>query len=862
MARGVGLSVVAVVLVAALVLGLVVLTFAERATPKTTGEVALAGLTAPVTIGRDGSGIPHLSGSTLTDLARAQGYVHAQDRFFDMDLRRHIATGTLSELVGAAGLPADRVVRTLGWRRVAEESLPILQPGTRRYLQAYADGVNDYLSARSTTGLALEYAVLGIEQPDYAPADWTPVDSLAWLTAMAWDLKGNYADELARARLTGRVDPSQILQLYPGYDGELNPPILSPEEWQPNASAPAGPALPEPALPDAAPAVDPSAPAGVEELYAAIGQALDAVPASAGRGEGIGSNSWVVDGSHSESGKPLLANDPHLGVRLPGIWYQNSLTCLEVTPECPLRVSGFSFPGLPGVVIGHNERIAWGLTNLGPDVADFYLERIDGAGKVLREGQFVDLTTRTETIRVAGGPSETITVRSTVHGPLVSDVLPAAADAAEHAPTFGSDESGQAFGLSLAWTGLQASRTADALLALNVATDFTSFRAALADFSVPSQNVVYADVDGHIGYQAPGMVPIRQSVAPGQPPGFWPAPGWDPAYDWTGTVPYEQLPWSLDPTDGVIVAANQEVTAASAPFLTSEWDPGYRATRIGELLAAGPERGLTVADMTRIQLDTREPIAPELVAALLAVDLGGDTFTEEARDLLRTWDHTTPARGTQAAPAAYVNAVWRQLMQLTFADEVPSDLVANGGGRYRAVMVTLLADPTNLWWDDKDTPGVAEGRDEILRRALVAARTELTRSLGKDPASWQWGDLHRWTPTHPVLGQASVPGPVRWLVNDDPVALGGGSSIVNANGWDASKGYAVNWAPSMRMVVDLGDLENSVWINQTGASGHPLSSHYTDQVADWARGHSRPWPFGRAALDAVIEDRLVLAPAP
>lgn len=868
--RRVGFSVVALVVVVAVVLALVVVTFVNRAMPDTTGRVELAGMSAEVVVARDASGIPHLSGSTLTDLARAQGYVHAQDRFFDMDLRRHVATGTLSELVGEAGLKADRVVRTLGWRQVAQDSLPLLVPETRRYLQAYADGVNEYLDRRSTTGLALEYAVLGIQQPDYSPADWTPIDSLAWLTAMAWDLRGNYSDELARARLTGRVDPAQILQLYPAFDGDARSPILAPGDWQPpppgppapvNPAAPPASATPAPTA-TSSPSATPSPASATTDWYAAVGDALSAVPALYGRGEGVGSNSWVVSGEHTRSGKPLLANDPHLGVRLPGIWYQNSLTCEEITPECPMRVSGFSFPGLPGVVIGHNDRIAWGLTNLGPDVTDFYLERLDGTGKVLREGEFVELESRTETIRVAGGKTEKLTVRSTVHGPLVSDIVPAAADAGAHAPTFGTEETGQVFGLSLAWTGLQASKTADALLGLNTARTFEEFRTALRDFAVPSQNVVYADVDGHIGYQAPGVVPIRRAVSAGQPPGFWPAPGWDPAYDWTGTVPFEELPWALDPLGGVIVAANQEVAAGETPFLTTEWDPGFRADRIQELLADVPAGGFGVADMTRIQGDTREPLAEVLVPALMGVDLRDDPFTAQARDLLRAWDGTTPPRGSQAAAAAYFNAVWAQLMRLTFADEVPADLVANGGARYRAVMTTLLADPTNRWWDDQETPGVAEARDEILRRALVAARGELTRTLDKEPTAWRWGDLHTWTPLHPVLGQPSVPAAVRWMFDDDPVALPGGSAIVNANGWDASKGYAVNWAPSMRMVVDLADLDASVWINQTGASGHPFSDHYTDQLADWAAVRSRPWPFGTDAVRAAVQDRLVLAPAP
>ena len=841
-------------------LAVVVLSFAQAATPQTTGRITVDGMSAEVTVARDASGVPHLTGSTLEDLARAQGFVHAQDRFFDMDLRRHIASGRLSELVGKSGLPADRVVRTLGWHQVAEQSVPLLAPETRRVLQAYSEGVNAYLESRSRNRLSLEYAVLGISLPDRPIEDWTPVDSVAWLTAMAWDLKGNYTDELSRARLTGRVTREQIIDLYPPFERTGHDPILGTGDWAPGARPPAS-SVPNALADVPAPSVGetssvPTAP----DWYAAVQDALAAVPALYGRGEGVGSNSWVVSGDLTKSGKPLLANDPHLGTRLPGIWYQNSLTCQTLTEACPLRVSGFSFPGLPGIMIGHNDRIAWGFTNLGPDVSDFYLERTDVEGRVLKDGVWTQPETRVERIQVAGGPTETITVRTTSHGPIVSDVLPSAKDGGVHAPTFGPGASGDVYALSLAWTGLRPSKTADALLGLNKARDFTQFRTALRDLAAPSQNVIYADVDGHIGYQAPGVIPVRAPSGDTGVPGYWPSPGWDSHHDWSAEVPFDDLPWALDPAGGVIVAANQQVSASPTPFLTTDWDPGYRSQRIHDLLSRTATGGSTVADMEAIQRDDRDPTAQALIAALNDVDLRSDPFTASARELLNSWDGSSPARGEGSAAAAYLNAVWSHLMLLTFDDELPEDMAANGGARFRFVMSHLLTEPNHVWWDDAKTPGVVEGRGAILSQAMVDAREDLTRRLGKDPKDWQWGELHTWTPTHPVLGGDNVPGIVRWAFNDDPVPLGGGSAIVNANGWDASKGYAVTWAPSMRMVVDLADLDASVWINQTGASGHPLSDHYTDQVADWAAGRNRPWPFTARAVAAATEDTLVLAP--
>ncbi|MGL5817424.1 MAG: penicillin acylase family protein [Phycicoccus sp.] len=862
--RRVVLGLGVMVLVGAVVASVVVVTAVRDSLPRTTGEVSLPGLGADVTVLRDDSGIPHLYGDSLTDLARAQGYVHAQERFFEMDLRRHVTAGRLSELVGEAGVESDTAIRTMGWRRVAEEELRTLDPRTRQVFQAYADGVNTYLRDHSPGEVSLEYTVLGLSLPLGDIEEWTPVDSLAWLKAMAWDLRSNYDDELARARLTGRLPPEQIAQLYPPYDAEANPPILSGEEWSP-ASAPTGSTAGRVSADDASRTTS----AAAAGAYAAAHRALAAVPELVGRGEGVGSNSWVVSGSRTTTGAPLLANDPHLTVGQPGIWIQNGLSCRRVGPECPMAVSGFSFAGVPGVIIGHNQQIAWGFTNLAPDVTDFYLERVLG-DTYLRDGEWMPVASREEVIRVAGGSDVRITVRTTDHGPVLSDALAPVADAGVRAPTAREGDDGETYAVSLAWTALRPGRTAEAIIGINLAADFDEFREAARDFAVPAQNLVYADRAGRIGYQMPGQVPIRRSALPRTQPGYWPAPGWDSSYDWQGFVPFEQLPWTLDPDDGVIVTANQQVTASRTPFLTSEWDHGWRASRIadrlGELDRVSPD------DMRAIQLDTRDDFADVLVPALLAVPLDGDdgtgadvevAFTEEARSLLRRWDRTMPADDSDASSAAaYYNAVWHSLCELVFDDELPGELKSDGGARDRAAVQRLLEDPASPWWDDKLTPNVTEGKDAILRRALVDARLDLTRELGKDPGKWQWGTLHQLTLEHRVLSGDDVPAPVRWLFDDGPYEVPGGSAVVNANGWTASEGFGVTTAPSMRMVVDLGDLERSTWINQTGVSGHPWDDHYSDQAADWLAGRQRPWPFGEEAVRATDPDELVLRSAP
>lgn len=846
------LVMLALVLVLVLVIVGVVLGQGRRPLPQTTGTIEMPGLTGQVEVLRDERGVPHIYADTMGDLMRAQGYVQAQDRFFEMDTRRHITAGRLAELVGKPGVETDRAIRTMGWRKVAEEELPMLAPETRRALHAYTDGVNSWLDQRgSNSSMALEYTILDLTLPEYRVEKWTTVDSLAWLKAMAWDLRGNYTGELTRAAIDGQVNQTMLDELYPRYPSKRHAPILSGDEWQPDRAATGRQKAAGTMKRAAAPATNS---ASARAAFTEAAATIDAVPALLGHGEGIGSNSWVVSGDRSTTGKPLLANDPHLGVSMPGIWYQMGLHCRELSEACPVDVSGYTFAGVPGVVIGHNQDIAWGLTNLAPDVTDFYLEQVDGE-QYLRDGELVPLETRTETIKVAGGEDEKITIRSTVHGPILSDVIPSVTAAGQEIEVEGRATSDYA--VSFAWTALTPSKTADAILGLNTAANFEDFRRAAKDFAVPSQNLVYADTKGHIGYQAPGLIPIRKGID-GQPPGWVPAPGWDSDYDWKGFVPFEDLPYVLDPEDGVIVTANQEVTTSTTPFLTTEWDYGYRSQRILDLLTS--EETVSPEKMARIQLDTHNGGASALVEWLLKVDLD-DPFTEDGQNLLRDWNDTQPAGGGgHAAAAAYYNAVWRHIVALTFNDDLPAELQASGSSQQWMAIEALLEKPDSGWWDDRTTPGLIEGRDEILRQALVDARLDLTRALGKDPATWRWSQLHQVTFEHPVLGSESIPGPIRSLVNSGPHPVGGGSSIVNAIGYDASEGFDVTAAPSMRMVVDLGDLDASRWVNLTGNSGHPLSAHYDDQVDDWLAGRTHPWPSSRDAVLEATEDELTLVP--
>ncbi len=824
----------------------------RRPLPQTSGEITLPGLTGSVEVIRDGNGIPQIYADTTADLMRAQGYVHAQERFYEMDVRRHVTAGRLSELFGEETLDTDKVIRTMGWRRVAEQELALISPGTRAALEDYAEGVNAYLDTRSPSQLSVEYTLLGVSGLDYAPEPWTPVDSLAWLKAMAWDLRGNMDDEVDRALLSVNHDQEQVDELYPAYPYDMHEPIVGQGAvvdgvFEPDAT-PGGTRNPK----------RPAYTAGQVGAVRALQRSLRAVPAMLGQGsvqgsgggEGLGSNSWVVDGEHSATGMPLLANDPHLGVSMPGIWFQVGLHCRDVGPACPFEVSGFSFSGVPGVVIGHNAEIAWGFTNLGPDVSDLYLEKV-ADGKSLYDGKFVPLTIRREVIKVRNGEDFELTVRSTRHGPLLSDVSKDFSTVGANAAAPTGPDPGNGFAVALEWTALHPAPTADAILALATASDWDEFRAAASDFSVPAQNLVYADTAGHIGYQAPGRIPIRKSGNGG----LVPSAGWLPENDWTGSyVPFEALPTVLDPEEGFISTANQAVIGDDYRyFLTSDWDYGYRAQRIRERLVE--ERELSVGEMSALQLDTYNAMAPTLVPYLLDIELPAG-YDSEGQAELAGWDYTQPA---DSGAAAYYNVVWRNLLKLAFHDELRESLWPEGGSRWWLAVSMLLEQPVNPWWDDRTTDDVVETRDDILQAALLEARDELTRRDSLDPARWSWGRLHRLDLHNSTLGESGV-GPIERLLNRDGYMVGGGGSIVDATGWNAAEGYAVTSAPSMRMVISLADFDDSRWINLTGVSGHPLSGHYSDQTDLYVEGGTLPWVFSREAVEAAAEDTLTLVP--
>jgi penicillin G amidase len=865
----------AVVVVLALVASGLVVWSVRRSFPARDGTLTLPGLVAPVTVYRDSYGIPQVYAQSEADLFRAQGYVHAQDRFWEMDFRRHITAGRLSELFGASMVPTDAFLRTLGWRRVAEQEWRLISPRARNRLQAYADGVNAWLDdhgGSSASGTkSLEYTILGIQNPDYIVERWDPVDSVAWLKAMAWDLRGNMGTEIERAALLAHgLSRDQIDELHPAYPFERNRPIVDggfEPEASPDAFAPASYSGPDGSTPDrlwsdAAP------------VLGALGEAMASMPGTMGlTGAGVGSNSWVIGGSLTASGLPLLANDPHLSPSMPGIWYQVGLHC-----GCPYNVAGFSLSGVPGVIIGHNDRIAWGLTNLGPDVTDLYLERIDGE-RYFDGAGWREIGSRQEVIEVAGAAPVTITVRETGHGPLLSDrsadllgiatrppvdaagspvprIPPAPVPSLDAgAPGVPAQAASPPYAVALRWTAADPGRTIDALFALNQAANWADFRAAAALFDVPAQNMIYADVEGNIGYQAPGRIPIR---AKGD--GSWPAPGWDPAYDWQGYIPFRELPNVFNPPEGVIVTANQAVIGPQYPYLiTADWSYGYRSQRILDMIAERAAGGpLDVEDVRQMQFDNHNGFAATLVPALLAVPLVGSAAA--ARELLADWDFQQPAESPArtSAAAAFYNATLRHLLRRIF-DEVPADYRPSGDDGSWEILRRLLAAPASSWWDDRSTEN-AESMNDILAAAMNDAVAELVDRLGDDPAGWRWGDLHTLTLENQTLGQSGI-APIERLLNRGPVPVAGGGGIVNATGWSADTGYEVNWVPSMRMIVDMSRLDASRWVQLSGNSGHAYHANYADQLELWRTGRNAPMLWERPSIEAAASHTLTLEPA-
>jgi penicillin amidase len=796
---------------------------ARASLPQLDGAIQVAGLSAPVEVLRDARGVPHLRASSLQDLFFAQGYVTAQDRLWQMDLSRRLAEGELSEVFGERTLRLDLENRTLGFRQVSQRALAELSPEARAPLTAYANGVNAFIASHRDR-LPLEFLLL-----NYQPRPWTEVDSLGVALNMAKTLNTTWRTDLMRERIRAKLGPELSADLLPDHsslDEPVAEPVATPGRMPKKTSSPSADGsfrgVPQEwddeesrtsvtfrarflaSLGATSEVDDPT-------LAALVSPGDESNPA-------LGSNNWVVSGAHTQSGKPLLANDPHLDHSVPSVWYMIHL-------KAPgLNVSGVSLPGLPLVVIGHNERIAWGMTNTGPDVQDLYAESFDpGApNKYLHNGAWVDAEVRDEVIKVRGKRDYRLTVKITRHGPIVSN-------------SSGRD-------LALRWTALEP----HALSALfygaskiGLAQNWEEFTSALRDYTGPMQNFVYADMEGNIGYYAAACVPIRKRGI-----GAVPAPGSTDEYDWTGYIPFDDLPHSYNPASGMIATANGRVVPDGYPyFITSHWDPPFRTARIFQLLRGG--KAFTIDDMLRIQTDivTLEDkwLAEQLLRAGLQKQPQGPD-AQYALSLLSHWD----GEARMDSAATLVCEVTRKaLLQRILRPKLGGDLSVYHWGMSTIFLENVLANNWTRWLP----PGDSSFADTLME-SLEEGVKQIPSLVGsRSHDSWKWGNTILLTFYHP-LGQG-LPLLGRLLdVGAFPQA--GTATTVKAT--------TARHGPSMRMVVDLSNLDHSVQNITLGESGQVFSPYYKDQFEAWHTGRSFPMSFSDAAVEQATVHKLVLGP--
>lgn len=790
-------------LIVVVILGAVGFWFVRRPWPQISGALEVVGLGAPVQVVRDKWGVPQIYAQNDHDLFFAQGYVHAQDRLWQMELNRRAGAGTLSEVLGSATLRADRLLRTLGLRRIAEQTWTQLDDDSRRVLEAYSDGVNAYIDTHRSS-LPIEFTMMGIN-----PRPWEPVDTIAYANVIALSLSHNYKLELLRAQVIAQAGEPAVQDLFTPY-AQGTPIIVPPGVGNYSSLGEAR--------------FD-----SLDDLYRFVGD-----PAI-----GWGSNNWVTSGSRTATGKPILETDTHLGTEMPSLWYMIGLH------DGRFEEVGFSFPGAPLIIIGHNQRIAWGETTLGQDVMDWYLEKLDDPDHPTRyeyNGQWEDLKVVHETIAVRGKDPVPLDILFTRHGPLMTDVM-------------ATWSGGNKQPIALHWAMHEGNRLVQAMLKLNLAQNWTDFRTAMSEWDEPGLNMIYADVDGNIGYQATGRTPIRVKGHQG----IVPVPGWTGDYEWQSYIPFDQMPMAFNPPAGFIATANNRVVSEDYPYLlTYDWFPGYRAQRISEMLAANDHA--TVDYMKEIEAQTYSIPAEHIRPYLLAIQPANELETR-ALDALKTWDLNFEIDRVGAS----VYEIWYwYFLQDTIAHKLGPDLASlylssnyeRHSNQHVPMMEQLVKDPTNAWFDDPTTPQI-ETRDDLLRRSLTEAVNWLSQKYGTDPAGWQWGRMH--TVSFPDTVFDGVP-MLGYFFNSRPIPARGDHFSVDSASFRWNDPFQVIHSASQRMIVDMSNLDNLPAIITTGQSGQLFNPHREDMIQMWQDIQYIQLPFSPAAVQANAQDTLTLTP--
>lgn len=786
---------------------------ARASLPQVDGQVRVEGLSAPVSVVRDAQGVPHIRAANLHDLLFAQGYITAQDRLWQMDALRRTAFGELAEIVGPSALEHDRHQRLLLFRSTAERARDALPAATREQFQAYAQGVNAFIASHRDR-LPVEFRLLR-----FAPHAWTPDDSLALGLFLHQMLThGPYRRQLAREKVLAKLGPELTADLYPNSSWHDHPPGAEAQSLDREPSD-------QEDEDDDAPSVMRTSLQGSPPELLLDGWGFSADQQWFSAPLTGSSNDWVVAGAHTVSGKPLLSNDMHLMQQMPSLWYEAQL---EITAPgaADFDVAGFTLPGLPFVLVGHNQRIAWGVTNLGADIEDLFIESFDAHGEYQTPQGWRQPEIRRETIHVKGNPDVALDVVITRHGPVISDLIP-----------------GETRKLALQWAPLKdPAFVSYPFFELDSAQNWEEFRRVLSAMGGPSLNFVYADVDGHIGYQAEGRIPLRASATNGLP-----VPGNDNAHEWTGVVPFEKLPSIFDPPSGTIATANARITPDKYPYLlSSEWMAPYRTERIYRVLQSG--RQFAPEDMLALQMDVESEFDHFCAERFVyAVDHAQQPSARAraAADLMRSWDGQVTEDSAAAALTVLARTeLWRMLLETKLA----ADYKLYHWGRQSVALENILLRQPPRW-----LPSNYANYDELLAAAVeaVVASPEAPKSL----ASWIWGKARPFRLEHPVLGRIPLLG--RWTGPGDYHTSGDGYTVKQMGHGES---YAFQQAPSERMTVDFSNLDASTMNIVTGQSGQIFSPHYLDQWKAWAEGRSFPFPFSDAAVERAKKHELRLEP--
>ena len=807
-------------------------------------EVDVSGLplTDFVEVIRDERGIPHIYGTNVGDILFAQGYVHAQDRFWQLEFWSHLSTGRLASLIGEPGVGADLLFRTFGFNRVALEEYENLPPEFKQDLIHYTDGINAYIESRPQNRLSLEHFFLQFINPEYKVGTYEPYYPLAWAKMMAYDLNGNFEQEIRNSKTYNTLTPEIAELLRPPYPDE-HPYIV--EEWEGKGSF-----------------TSVGKPNNIEQLYQAL--FIKYVTKDLQTNQALGSNSWAISGEHTESGLPLLANDPHLSVQLPAIWYENGLHCYPKNRDCELDVVGFSFAGSPYIVIGHNSHIAWGFTNMGPDVQDLFVEKINPSNPNQYEvdGEWRDMDRITEIIEVAGSEPIVIEVRSTHHGPIVSDrSYPVNLNPEEDQVSFADEariELPDNFSVSLSWPALIPGNTFVGIRDFNYAKNWEEFRDASRLFEVPAQNLLYADVDGNIAYQSPGKLPIRAEGLVGD----LPIPGWLSENDWQGFVPFEELPYTINPSSGYIITANQSVHPEQ-PW-PNYYARGYRAEAIERVINQYISEKISVDDMEAMQINNFDYSAAYILPYVfnnVYVDSNILTAMKEWAISETKFEMNKDSSGAAAWAVFYKNFAEQTFEELVVTDNLGNEISLQPGNSDSTseIFRALLKDPNHILWDDINTPQ-KENLTDILERALLLADERIVELFDTDDYDkWSWGELHTITYPTNLLGEAGIP-ILTNLVNIGPVEAGGSSFAINSTDWGFGEDFTIGSYPSMRMVVDLSNFDNSRTILPSGQSGHVMSKYYDDQVENWIENNMYILNFSREQVELNQKEYMFLRP--